>query len=118
MKTVPSLRKQITALFRSIKGLLNVIVFITAVLMLFSILGLTLFSGTQNYTCRESTTPHLNSKVWKKQATNEFVCIPKTRQVFSKNIVDYTTCPSNFEVESICGSVLDYGLTLKDDRVE
>ena len=57
MKTVPSLRKQIVALFRSVKGLLNVIVFIMAVLMLFSILGLTLFGGSQNYTCRETYTP-------------------------------------------------------------
>ena len=96
MKTVPSLRKQIIALFRSVKGLLNVIVFIMSVLMLFSILGLTLFSGTQNYTCRETATPDLDMKSWEKIDTEEYICIPRSKQVFSSKIVAYTTCPQTF----------------------
>lgn len=118
MKTVPSLRKQIVALFRSVKGLLNVIVFIMSVLMLFSILGLTLFAGTQNYTCRETATPVLGSKVWKKLETDEFICLPQSKQVFSSDIVAYTTCPQSFTQNSVCGSVLDYSLTLSDDQIE
>ena len=73
MKTVPSLRKQIVALFRSVKGLLNVIVFIMSVLILFSILGLTLFVGIQNYTCRGHATL---DGTWQKIPTPEFICLP------------------------------------------
>jgi hypothetical protein len=64
MKTVPSLRKQLIALFRSVKGLLNVIVFIASILILFSILGLTLFVGIQNYTCRQTAAPSTLDGTW------------------------------------------------------
>jgi hypothetical protein len=52
MKTIPSLRKQVAALIRSVKGLLNVLIFLFFVFALFSVVGLQWFSGTIYYTCR------------------------------------------------------------------
>jgi hypothetical protein len=63
-------------LIHSVKGLMNVIVFIISVLMLFSILGLTLFVGTHNYTCRATATPILGALTWEKVETPGFVCTP------------------------------------------
>ena len=40
MKTVPSLRKQIDALIDSVKGLVNVLVFLGFIFMIFSVVGL------------------------------------------------------------------------------
>ena len=117
MKTIPSLRKQIVALIHSVKGLMNVIVFIMSVLMLFSILGLTLFVGSQNYTCRSTATPALNALTWAKVETSEFICTQATKQIFPSTLVDYTTCAANFDNPSVCGSVLDFGLSLTDDQI-
>ena len=44
--------------------------------------------------------------------------MPESKQLFSTKIVDYTTCPSDFDKVSVCGSVLDFGLTLHDDKIE
>ena len=52
MKTIPSLRKQIMALLASVKGLLNVGVFLLFILLLFGIIGLHWFQGTMHYACR------------------------------------------------------------------
>ena len=59
MKTIPSLRKQISALFLSVKGFLNVIVFLMFMFVIFSSIGLQWFSGAIYYACREEIAPYV-----------------------------------------------------------
>ena len=64
MKSIPSLRKQISAVFASVKGLINVVVFILLTVFLFSIIGQTLFHGDTGFHCRSTVTPVLGQHHW------------------------------------------------------
>jgi hypothetical protein len=90
------------------------------VLLFFSILGLTLFVGNTNYTCRQPSVPSLtdlDTKFWTKIPTPEYVCTPAYKHVFGENFVDYAKCPSDFGQDSICESVLNYDLSEEDDGI-
>jgi hypothetical protein len=56
---MPSLRKQVTALVYSVKGILNVALFLIFIIFLFSVVGLQWFSGAMHYSCRETLTAPL-----------------------------------------------------------
>jgi hypothetical protein len=66
MKTLPSLRKQVSALIRSIKGLFNVLIFLTFFFAITAIFGLQWFSGSMYYTCRVGEKPIEGAKIWPK----------------------------------------------------
>jgi len=90
------------------------------VLLFFGILGLTLFVGNTNYTCRPHSVPSLDdldAKVWPKIPTPEYICTPRFKHIFSQNLVDYNKCPSDFGQDSVCESVLNYDLKEDDDGI-
>ena len=95
MRTVPSLRKQINALIDSVKGLINVLVFLCFIFMIFSIVGLQWFKGYSYYTCRVSELPIEGDTVWEKYTDDRGdysgVCTPEENQFFG--FIDYSTCP-------------------------
>jgi len=66
LKMIPALKKQISALIRSMYGIFNVILWLTFVFGLFSIFGLTIYSGDMYYTCRLGSAPLPGAKQWPK----------------------------------------------------
>ena len=75
IKTIPSLRKQVAALLRSVMGLVNVSVFLLFIFILFGIMGLQWFSGSIFYACRVTSAPIPGELVWEKSPlATEAVC--------------------------------------------
>lgn len=54
---IPSLKKQVNVLIKSINGLINVVLFLLFFFALFSIAGVHFFSNSMNYTCRVGKPP-------------------------------------------------------------
>ena len=64
LKTIPSLRKQVSALLRSLEGLTNVMIFLLAIFLVFGIIGLQWFSGGMYYACRVGDKPLPGATSW------------------------------------------------------
>lgn len=110
LNNVPSLRKQVTALVYSVKGILNVAIFLIFIIFLFSVIGLQWFAGAMHYSCREGATPPLLGETWTQL---EGVCTPENNRKPFSYIVK---CPSDFGQNYSCGSPYDYGLNISDDE--
>ena len=63
---LPTLRKQVAALLKSVSGLVNVVIFLLFFFILFGIMGLQWFSGSVYYACRTTPEPLPDAKVWEK----------------------------------------------------
>jgi len=74
MKTIPSLRKQVDTLLMALRGLANVLIFLSFVFMVFSIVGLQWFSGSTHYACRVGPL-QLSDTIWPKR-DNFGACTP------------------------------------------
>ena len=91
----------------AIRGLVNVVIFLTFVFTIFSILGLQWFSGFIHYQCRIGPLT-LDQTHWN---TSDFgVCTPPSNQYWPSSIVTYTKCPANFDYDVTCASEVDYAL--------
>ena len=115
IKTMPILRKQVTALLRSVMGLVNVSVFLLFTFTLFGIMGLQWFSGSIYYACRTTPEPLPGAKVWERSSLAAAATCAKDVSFgieFFKPISGYI-CPNG----TYCGSPLEYGLSLEDDGV-
>jgi hypothetical protein len=110
MKTVPTMRKQISALLLSVKGFLNVIVFLGFIFVIFSSIGLQWFSGAIYYTCRVDEAPYVGDTSWNK--TEPGVCTPVENQIFP-SLIHYNKCAAR----STCGSPLEFGLDPQKDSL-
>ena len=112
---MPILRKQVTALLKSVMGLVNVTVFLLFIFVLFGIMGLQWFSGSIFYACRTTSEPLPGAKVWEKTPlASSVTCAEDTTFdiEFLSSLNGYI-CPEG----TYCGSPLQYGLSLEDDGV-
>ena len=57
LNTVPSMKRLIKTLLLSLPDLANVVLFMSFYLVVFGIMGVQLFSGSNYYRCRETPTP-------------------------------------------------------------
>jgi len=111
------------ALFASIKGLLNVGVFLLFIMLLFGVVGLHWFQGAMHYTCRvglpTNTTWHKYSDFSENYVSPAYtsICTPDDSRIFSETFITYRTCPKEFNHDSYCGSPFDVGLSLESENV-
>ena len=115
IKTVPSLRKQVAALLRSVMGLVNVSVFLLFIFILFGIMGLQWFSGSIYYACRTTAEPLPGAKVWERSPlATAATCVKEVTfgNDFFAPVSGYI-CPEG----TYCGSPLEYGLAVEDDGI-
>ena len=112
IETIPSLRKQVSALLKSVVGLVNVAIFLLFLFVLFAIMGLQWFSGAVYYACRTTPEPLPGATVWEKSPlATSAVCSLNGNNEYDSH-AGYS-CPAG----TYCGSPIDYGLTIEDDGV-
>ena len=104
IKASPSIRRQVSTLVKSLPEIGNAALFIGFISLIFGIMGLQQFQGVMYYRCRLTEKP-LNTTYWPKSQVYTRVCSPKGE--------GYYSCPSDLH----CGSPLQYGISLEDDRV-
>ena len=96
----------------AMRGLTNVLIFLTGVFIIFSILGLQWFSGAMHYQCRVGHL-ELNQTEW---STTDFgICTPHFNQYWSSSITTYAKCPADFDTDLTCASEFGYGLEYEFD---
>ena len=95
-------------LIKSIKGILNVVLFLVFFFLLFSIAGVHSFSNSMNYTCRVGPAPVYGNDgkcvPWQKYSdfmgdiNYKKVCTPPSNQLY--NFVEYSTCDTSLNQDS------------------
>lgn len=106
LRAMPSMRRLVSTLLKSLPELGNATIFILFMVGLFSVLGLQQFSGVIYYRCRETERP-LNATYWPRSKIYTRVCSP------NDNAGGNYQCPDGL----YCGSPLQYNIPLEYDGV-
>ena len=101
INTIPSMRKLVEILLKSLPNLLNVVLLLTFVMLMFGILGLNFFVGDLYYRCRTTEFP-INSTYWPILENYEHLC---------------TQSPDSCPTGTYCGHPSDYAISLKYENV-
>jgi voltage-gated sodium channel type XI alpha len=110
-----SMREQIRTLMRAMKGLLNVLVFLSMFFLLLAIIGLQLFSDDIYNACRLTPEPvEVDGKlVWERAPTEGLSPGGICSMDFSFYAFGGYHCPEQYT----CGTFIDYRMPLEEDGV-
>ena len=111
----PHMREQIRTLVRALRGLVNVLIFLSLFFIILAIIGLQLFSDDIFNACRLTPQPvEVNGRlVWERAPTEGL----SPGGICSKQTSFYSLGGFNCPPPYTCGSYLDFGLPLEEDGV-